>query len=160
MTSNTWGLRLAANFIVIACFVGFLYVIQAVAPEIEASLFPVLSDQKPTVERVPGGVRFWLTLRKNRACQIERIAWFIVDEGGGISARAPITVRNLTTNEEVRPLGGAYPPGYMRNGWFEALIPESFSGADLIIGYIDYRCHPFWTTPQIYGPFPIPQVKP
>ena len=142
---------------IVASFFGSVTVV-SYAPLLEEALFPVLSNQIMTVTRVGNVVRFEVIITKNRACKIETIGFHTLDRSGGIEYRVPVIVRSVTgiVVDENRAV---YPVGTIRNGPFEAVLPEFMAGADEIIGQIEYRCHPLWLTPATYGPFKIPPLQ-
>lgn len=152
-------MKRAANIIIAILTIVSGMLLWSAAPQIEAWLFPILTDQQPTAQRTGKNgavVQMENIITKNRNCPLEAIEFQVIIHGPVVVSRQPIPVVNSSGIPVATGELRKYPPGRIHTGPFEANLPSFFYDADEIIGLSLYRCHPFWTTPQLFGPFKIP----
>lgn len=128
--------------------------IRQIGPDLEAQLFPVITDQDPRVSRAGNNLFMENIMTKARNCPIVGITFQVVVHGV-IEGRQTIVVNNVQ-GYQVGERMKSYPVGRVRGGPYTVTLPTFFQDADEIVGYALYQCHPLWKTPQMVGPFIIP----
>lgn len=144
--SRFFSSRLWASVFVGLLLLAFLPPVSKIARIAEDRFAPVLTGVTVEFDRTADTTSFTMSGNKRRGCDVVDLHWFVGTLDGEHQ-----NVRIVHTDSGVKDVAN-YPVGLWKSREWQFADDHLY---DSMFGIFRHRCHPFWDSTTVVGPFAI-----